>query len=129
MRRSWMTPPRLQAELDGAERQPAAFLFQRVGDDVLDQNGGLVEQGLMVTPALGAELLDPDADFRLAHQESAALLGALRRVAGAAGGFRPAHVAGHGLTESLLPVGQADDGRGGGWDWRHGGNSSVGELG
>ena len=28
----------LQAELDGAERQTSAFLFHRVGDDVLDQN-------------------------------------------------------------------------------------------
>ena len=64
----------LQAELDGAERQTAAFLFQRVGDDALDLDGGIVEQGLMVTPAVGAELLDPDADFRLAHQERAALL-------------------------------------------------------
>jgi hypothetical protein len=73
----------------------------------------------MVGPAAGAELLDPDADFRLAHQEGAALLGALRRVPGASGRFGSAHVAGHGLTESLLPVGQADDGRRGGGDWRH----------
>jgi hypothetical protein len=102
----------LQAELDRAERQTAAFLFQRVGDDVFDLDGGIVEQSLMGALAVGAELLDPDADFRLAHQESAALLRALRRVAGPAGGFRAAVVAGHGLTESLLPVGQADDGRG-----------------
>jgi hypothetical protein len=107
-------------------RQPAAFLFQRVGDDALHLGGGIVKQDLMVTSAVSAELLDPNADFRLAHQERAALLSALRRVAGVTGGLRPAHAAGHGLTESLLPVGQADDGRSGGWHGRHGGAFSGG---
>ena len=36
--------PELQAELDGAQRQAAAFLFQRIGDDVFDLTGGLVSK-------------------------------------------------------------------------------------
>jgi hypothetical protein len=44
----------LQAELNGAERQTAAFLFQRVGDDGLDLNGGIVEQALVRGMAAGA---------------------------------------------------------------------------
>jgi hypothetical protein len=101
----------LQAELYGAERQTAAFLFQRVGDDLLNLARRFIKQGLMIGPASGPELLDPDTDFRLVHKKRAALLGTLRRIAGPAGRFGSAHVAGHGLAERFLPVGQADDGR------------------
>jgi hypothetical protein len=101
----------LQAELDSAQRQTATLLFQRVGDDGCDLNGGVIEQGLMIGPASGPELIDPDTDFRLAHQKRAALFRSLGRVAGTSGGLRPAGVAGHGVAERFLPIGQADDGR------------------
>ena len=67
---------------------------------------------MVIGVASGPELVDPDTDFRLAHQERPALLRPLGRIAGGPGGFGAAGVAGHRLTESLLTVGEADDGQG-----------------
>ena len=70
----------LQPEFDRPERQIGPLIFQSVGDDGLHLNRRLVKEGLVVGVTSGAELIDPDANFRLAHQEGPALLGASRRI-------------------------------------------------
>ena len=74
----------LQAELDRAESQSGTAGLEGDLDDAADLFRRLIELGLMVGLTGGADFIDADADFRLPHQEGAALLGALAEIPPAA---------------------------------------------
>ena len=104
----------LEAELDGAERQHRAVGLESFVDDAADLLIRLVEPCVVGGLPGCPDLVDANADFRLAHQEGAPLLGAVARISRPPRRLRPADAAGHGVAEGFLPGCQ---GRSGGGDW------------
>ena len=114
-----------EAQFDGTERQARAPGVQGHADDGRDLAFRLVEPGLVQLAARRPDGVDAQSDFRLAHQERAALLRAVGRVAGTPRSLRPADSCGHGLAEFLLTRGEARHGRGWGGRCGHRGAPSV----